>query len=177
MCFSQGCALVSTYLILLQQRQRALPFKSAVFICGGIPLDFLESIGIHVSTSMRQYDGLSRVALSRQTSIEALLTQGEQRWTVTSANGFLQLDSIGKLLISNAEGTDQKPRTSLISIPTVHIVGQKDARYHAGLQLASYCEESMRRGYDHGGGHTIPRSRQIGQDMASLVIWLAEKSK
>jgi hypothetical protein len=172
MCFSQGSALIATYL-LARQRKGELPgFKSVMFICGGIPLDFLETLGVHVSESMREYDEMSRAALSQQASLDALLTRGEQRWDgVSSASGLLHLD--GAKLDGNSSTLEDAPK---IMIPTAHVVGCKDARHSAGLQLASYCEQTTRRIFDHGGGHTIPRTQWVSQNMAALLIWMKEQS-
>ena len=65
------------------------------------------------------------------------------------------------------------PTRLQISIPTVHIYGSQDPRYPASIQLAQFCEPTVRRTYDHGGGHDVPRSRQVSENIATLLKWIA----
>ncbi|RDW74408.1 putative EF-hand calcium-binding domain protein [Aspergillus mulundensis] len=58
-----------------------------------------------------------------------------------------------------------------ITIPTVHIYGERDPRYIAGIQLSEVCEKSSRKVYNHGGGHEIPRFEAVSGAMADLVRW------
>ncbi|KAL4903887.1 hypothetical protein BDW74DRAFT_179472 [Aspergillus multicolor] len=58
-----------------------------------------------------------------------------------------------------------------VSIPTVHIYGERDPRYIAGIQLSEVCEKSTRKVYNHGGGHEIPRFEAVSGAMADLVRW------
>lgn len=59
------------------------------------------------------------------------------------------------------------PEDVRIKIPTVHIVGEKDPRWSAGVQLAYFCDD--RRFYDHRGGHDIPRTTPVSLKIAELV--------
>ncbi|QMW47219.1 hypothetical protein G4B11_010698 [Aspergillus flavus] len=47
----------------------------------------------------------------------------------------------------------------VIDIPTAHIWGRNDHRYHYGPQLSKLCNISNREVYVHDGGHEIPGSR------------------
>ncbi|KAL4737697.1 serine hydrolase-domain-containing protein [Aspergillus similis] len=58
-----------------------------------------------------------------------------------------------------------------IKIPTVHIYGERDPRYIAGVQLSEVCEKRSRKEYNHGGGHEIPRFEAVSGAMADLVRW------
>ncbi|KAL5047666.1 hypothetical protein BDW71DRAFT_206411 [Aspergillus fruticulosus] len=58
-----------------------------------------------------------------------------------------------------------------IKIPTVHIYGERDPRYIAGIQLSEVCEKRSRKAYNHGGGHEIPRFEAVSGAMADLVRW------
>lgn len=59
------------------------------------------------------------------------------------------------------------PKDIRIKIPTVHIVGAKDPRWSAGVQLAYFCDD--RKMFDHGGGHDIPRTTPVSLRIAELV--------
>lgn len=179
MCFSQGCALVATYLLWRQSRDLPSPFKSAMFICGGIPLQFLESLGVQVTASMHEYDDFSRVALSKQASLDALLIQGEQRWEGSSSPPFshdVGMRGSAEIIIDDLDLGSLE--TALrIKIPTAHVVGHKDPRYLAGLHLAKFCDGEQRRFFDHEGGHTIPRAQWVSQEMAALLVWMQKQSE
>ncbi|KAH8600099.1 putative EF-hand calcium-binding domain protein [Bisporella sp. PMI_857] len=166
--FSQGCALSST---LLLYHQKFYPhkeplFKVAMFICGGVPLNMLDDLGIPVSEEARDWDESSRNALFAKASSDAILREGSKRW----GHGF---DAVALQDTSNMFGInfDEIPKESLIQIPTVHVYGAKDPRYPASLQLAHFCDSSKRRMYDHGGGHDIPRMQAVSEMMAELVRW------
>ncbi|KAL4951481.1 serine hydrolase-domain-containing protein [Aspergillus filifer] len=58
-----------------------------------------------------------------------------------------------------------------ISIPTVHIYGERDPRYVAGIQLSELCDRAKRKVYNHGGGHEIPRFEAVSGALADLVRW------
>lgn len=59
----------------------------------------------------------------------------------------------------------------LIGIPTVHVYGARDPRYPASVTLSHFCDERMRRTFDHGGGHDIPRTGDVSHMMKELVEW------
>ncbi|TQV96695.1 serine hydrolase (FSH1) domain-containing protein [Cordyceps javanica] len=56
-----------------------------------------------------------------------------------------------------------------IRIPTVHIYGKKDEALSLSLNLRDMCDARMRVELDHGGGHDIPRSANVVQDMVAMI--------
>ena len=174
-CFSQGCSLIGSFLLYHYREtpDEPLPFKAAIFICGGLPLPVLEDLKLPLS--QKAYD------VNEQTV--ALLKQKAGALTNLAAN----LDKIkpGMGLWHDTAGLlhdpdvmpDEKdvfgidftamPADARIKIPTVHIYGAKDPRWPASVQLAHFCEN--RRMYDHGGGHDIPRSTDVSVRIASLL--------
>lgn len=60
--------------------QSAQPFRSAVFICEGLPLRFLVDQGYEVFDAAKDYDKRSGRALPHQTSFTALLQEGNEKW-------------------------------------------------------------------------------------------------
>ncbi|KAI9369884.1 hypothetical protein BJX61DRAFT_517787 [Aspergillus egyptiacus] len=58
-----------------------------------------------------------------------------------------------------------------IGVPTVHIYGERDPRYIAGIQLSEICVKGKRKVYNHGGGHEIPRFEAVSRAIADLVRW------
>jgi len=174
-CFSQGCSLVLTYLLYhaKERPDEPLPFKSAVFICGGVPFSVLEDLGLHVSQKAKDINDRTGEALRRKA--------GKLREIAANIDmispGFGLWDDTGDLLHdpsavperSDVFGLDFTafPGTALVDIPTVHVYGSKDPRWPSSMQLAHFC--SSRTMYDHGGGHEIPRSTAVSLRIAELV--------
>ena len=167
--FSQGCALISALLLYHQAETPHLPFpfKVAIFICGGAPLDVIEDVGIHVSPEARRWDEASKVGLMQQASSEAILRLGAERW------GKQAFDPAAPHDPSNIFGINCTliPEAKLIPIPTVHIYGAHDPRYPASVTLAHLCNRLVSKVYDHGGGHDIPRKTEVSKKIAELVEW------
>lgn len=160
--FSQGCVLGATMLLLHQAEIPDLPppFNAAIFICGGVPLAVAESIGFQIPAEVRERDVAGRRALWTQADSKAILARGADRWAGLPSTGKSEED-----LRREITGPCQIP------IPTVHVYGSKDPLYVAGVQLSGMCEETMRRVYDHGGGHEIPRTRDVSKSIADLIRW------
>lgn len=168
MNFSQGCALTSSLLLYHQQHhpEKAPLFKVAVFICGGVPINVLDDIGVYVTEEAREWDESSKAQLMAKASSDAILREGTKRWGL----GF---DPFAGNDQSNVFGINfnMVPKDWLIQIPTVHVYGSKDPRYPASVTLAHFCEKSVRRTFDHGGGHDIPRRADVSEMLAELVEW------
>lgn len=168
MNFSQGCALVSSFLLYHQQQNpNAEPlFKVAIFICGGLPLVVASDLGVDVTEEARDWDESSKQQLMSRASSDAILREGSKRWGL----GFDPFAEVDK---KNVFGInfDDVPKEVLIKIPTVHIYGAKDPRFPASVTLAHFCDPGSRKTYDHGGGHDIPRRREVSEMMAELVEW------
>jgi hypothetical protein len=167
--FSQGCVLGSSALLFHQEETPHLPppFKAAIFICGGPSMTVLEEMGFHVSAEARKRDAASRMALTLQAGSSALLTRGADRWT-----GLKSLD--GDLSEDQLRGEITSPYR--IKVPTVHIYGSKDPRYAAGVHLSGICDPETRRSFDHGGGHEIPRTAAVSDQIAGLFRWAAAQA-
>lgn len=162
--FSQGCVLGSSALLFHQEEtpHLPLPFKTAIFVCGGASLTVLEELGFHVSAEARERELASRSALASQAGSSAVLARGSSRWTgIDAIHGGLSEEELRKEITSPYR----------ISIPTVHIYGSKDPRYATGVHLSGICEPGNRRTYDHGGGHEIPRTEAVSTSIAELVQW------
>ena len=113
----------------------------------------------------------SSQALAEQASTEAILKSGLDRWAndAESVHGETSLD------LKNVFGLnfEEIPQRFRIKIPTVHIYGNKDPRCPASLQLVHFSSPELRRTYDHGGGHDVPRKTEVSESVANLVQWAA----
>ncbi|KMP06833.1 hypothetical protein DIZ76_014153 [Coccidioides immitis] len=200
LCFSQGCAVISSLILFHQNEhpEEPLPFKSVVFICGGIPLPALEHIGIHVPERAWQIHNQTAEAMSTQihtlqSEVEEIVqTKSRPRTRQKLPDENLEARGLertrrrdtGKphLLpefgLHNVYGLDITliPDCLRINIPTVHIYGSKDPRYPCSIQLAHFSKPEIRRVYDHGGGHEIPVTTRVSSEIALAVEWLASVS-
>ncbi|KAL9022852.1 MAG: hypothetical protein Q9196_007501 [Gyalolechia fulgens] len=174
MCFSQGCSLIASFCLYHQAETpgQPLPFKVAVFICGGVPLQVLEDVGIDVSDEAWEMNEKSSIALAQQASSDAILKSGLNRWVNADGvipNAHVPLDP------TNVFGLDftNMPKHLRIPVPTVHVYGNKDPRCPASLQLAQLSDPTWRKTYDHGGGHDVPRKTDVSKSIAQLLEWSA----
>ncbi|KAI4158303.1 MAG: hypothetical protein LQ342_007569 [Letrouitia transgressa] len=172
MCFSQGCSLIASYCLYHQSETPSspLPFKVAIFICGGVPFLALEDLGVEISERAREINNSSSRALSEQASADSILASGSNRWiavdgTVAGTNKVVNPANVFGLDFTRIPGNLR------IKIPTVHVFGSKDPRYPASLQLVQISEGKLRKTYDHGGGHDVPRNSEVSERIAELVEW------
>lgn len=182
MGFSQGCAVISSYILYHQKNspQKPLPFKTAIFICGGVPLGVLEDLGVTVPQEMHDLDEKTRVGLATAAAaINSMSSNGESRWVGPNGQTIAQKPDTAKALEADTMfGVDflNIPKELLIKIPTAHIFGYKDPMYSSSLQLARLCEPRFRKAFDTGGGHEIPRGKEVSETIADLVRWTAGMS-
>ncbi|KAK2813667.1 hypothetical protein FQN50_000065 [Emmonsiellopsis sp. PD_5] len=188
-CFSQGCSLAATMALYravdsaaagvlgsMGGEESSLPFRAAIFICGGIPLSALEDMGLEVSArahEISQVTGqLLNGAAGRLTELAEnvhLIKAGVGLWDLNDAAALLVHDPGRRPDRSDVFGLDftRFPGAARIRIPTVHIYGSKDPRWPAGVQLAEFCEDRVE--FDHGGGHDIPRSTEVSRKIAEMI--------
>jgi hypothetical protein len=173
-CFSQGCSLAISYLLYhgRETPDEELPFKSVIFICGGLPLPVLDDLGLPVSERAREVNdqtvGLLKAKAGRLARLAAdpgLLRRGEGLWDDTE--GLIH-DPAVMPMESDVFGLDftSFPDDVRVAIPTAHVYGAKDPRWPSSLQLAYFCRDRLM--YDHGGGHDIPRSTEVSNRIAQL---------
>ncbi|KAG0644949.1 hydrolase, partial [Hyphodiscus hymeniophilus] len=192
LCFSQGCAVIAS--LILQHNnehpEQPLPFKGIIFICGGMPLQILDTLGLPVSTAARDINIKSGLDLHKKAGAaaseiaEMLQATASQRremrglWDDTAnlvhGEGASDPNQLPEVDPTNVYGLDftRIPECLKISIPTVHIYGVKDPRYCSGVQLAHFCTADNRMVYDHRGGHEIPRTTAVSEKIADAVLWL-----
>lgn len=187
MMFSQGCALVASYLLYhaTETPGAPLPFKAAIFICGGVTINVVEDVGIHVSLEAREWEEKSRKGLLEKTTTVGNYKRAQDRWANT---GDLVFDPDQEIILKDVYGMDLSEdnlpdslkvngRRGLSGIPSVHIFGEKDPRYPQSLQLACLFDERDRRMFNHGSGHDIPRRKEVSEKITELVKWTARKRK
>ncbi|EHA47285.1 hypothetical protein MCOR27_008592 [Pyricularia oryzae] len=175
LCFSQGCALVGSYLLYHAREtpDAPLPFKSVIFICGGMPFDALEDLGIRVSQRAHDInDRTSKALKAKAAELQNLaknpdkIVPGVGLWDNT-----LDLCHDPRKMPNPTDvfGLDFTtfPQDLRITIPTVHIYGGKDPKWPSSMQLAYFCNN--RKMYDHQGGHDVPRSTEVSLRIAQLV--------
>lgn len=195
MGFSQGCSLISSYIIYhslaagsssSNSSAKPLPFKAAIFVCGGVPLQVLEDVGFAVSQRAKAINHETGKLLRQRTSTLAELAanpalikeeRGVPLWDRRDFSTGMCHDARKIPDVTDVFGLDLSdanvPEGVRIQIPTVHVYGAKDPRWPASLQLAFLCRN--RKTYDHGGGHDIPRTTEVSEKMAGLVMELLKE--
>ena len=173
--FSQGCSLVGSFLLYHYREtpEETLPFKAAIFVCGGLPLGVLEDLDIPVSQKAHDVnDETVRIMKAKAGALTELAANLDQ---IKRGMGLWN-DTVGLLHDPNVLPDESDvfgldftaiARDVRIKIPTLHIYGAKDPRWPASMQLAYFCEN--RKMYDHGGGHDIPRSTEVSLRIATMV--------
>lgn len=189
MCFSQGCVLLISYLLYHAKNRpnEPLPFRSAMFICGGVPLAVLEDLGFPVSDKAKEISAQTSKMLNARTSRIKSIVDGKEDYDgpgdLWRETDDLVHDPKQQLDPKDVFGLDFEEirsiatgwghngsRGCLVKIPTVHVYGAKDPRFPGSLQLSMFCENRLL--YDHGGGHDIPRFQNVSQKLAHLLQYL-----
>lgn len=198
MGFSQGCAVIASYIMYRQKekdKDRGLPFKVAIFICGGLPLGVVENLGGEVGKECWEWDERSCKDLHTLAGGLVNLKPGMDPWALHRHNGRIvdvhqegggSGDDGGWGPAAEKDGDDNAdirygldfskiPPSLAIRIPTVHIYGVKDPRAKASLLLSEFCdgENGRKKIFGHPGGHEIPRHRNVSEEIAELVEWIA----
>ncbi|KAH7139672.1 serine hydrolase FSH [Dactylonectria estremocensis] len=184
-CFSQGCSLAASMALYRavdaatshsksSKPDEPLPFRAAIFICGGVPLPVLEHMGLEVPVRAHEINkrtgellnGTAR-RLDDMAANVKLIPRGVGLWDAGKVD--LMHDPLARPALSDVFGLDftRFPASARIRIPTAHVYGSKDPRWPAGIQLAEFCDDRLE--YDHGGGHDIPRSTEVSNQIAGMI--------
>lgn len=183
--FSQGCAFITSFL-LYHQRERPnqpLPFKTAIFICGSLPLSVLENLGFPVSQTAYDIEDSTKRELQKKASALNTLEIGADRWAESDGDtknyARSSFDPLKPVDSRNVFGLDftRMPSDLRIDMPTVHIYGFKDPKYPGAIQLSQFYNPDLRKVYDHQGGHEIPRRDEVSETIAELVEWATSMAK
>ncbi|KAF7592122.1 hypothetical protein BBP40_000670 [Aspergillus hancockii] len=57
----------------------------------------------------------------------------------------------------------------IIKIPTCHVIGAEDPYIDGSMALYNVCDSDQAEIFDHGGGHILPRGKQIVQELVDVV--------
>lgn len=143
----------------------------------------LSALGVDVTQEARDWDHSSKIELQDRASSAAILRDGHNRWGTgfdpcaanlenRDSSGGKDGDGAKSEMVFGIDVT-KIPREMKIPIPTVHVYGSRDPRFPASVTLAQFCDERVRRTFDHGGGHEIPRVKDVSAMLAELVEWCA----
>ncbi|KAM7204959.1 Serine hydrolase FSH [Rhypophila sp. PSN 637] len=179
--FSQGGALIAS-MLLRQRRQRQLKgqsmpvedlFKVAVFTCTSLPFDLdcndaivksqqtagdgTTTTGLY-NTIINPLDGsvsIRNFHLDHHENNTPTSSNGEDKVETTRINGYLTAPEPTDGLPLRRYHPDREPAHLRISIPTVHIIGEKDPFAPQSKALVGLCEDAVV--VTHQGGHELPR--------------------
>ncbi len=155
--FSQGCSLIISYLLYHGRETPAapLPFKAAIFVCGGVPYAVLEDLGLDVSQRAKDINDSTGRALKRKAG--ALKEMAARPDTIQHGVGLWD----NTVDLEHDPGAMPPPDDVFVNIPTVHVYGSKDPRWPSSMQLAYFCKDKVM--YDHGGATTSPVEQCVRQ--------------
>ncbi|ORY70420.1 serine hydrolase FSH [Pseudomassariella vexata] len=184
LAFSQGCALVSSYILYQQwyEPEALPPFKFAIFICGEVPISALKDLGCPVSRDLEELDLRIQEQSSEKTTGQCHENHvdggGETRWRSkgTDYAAYIrraQFDSDDCFGLN----LNRIPLELKIRIPTVHVFGEGDPMVAGSVRLAGLCDPYIRKVYNHGGGHEIPETEQANHDLAGMLMWCADRGR
>jgi hypothetical protein len=186
-CFSQSAAVLSTLVLdnnfRAPEDRRPLPFKSIVFMNASLVYSVFEDHGLPITQAARDFKLASEEILYAKANdlqnlanIMTLKSRGTaDMWKDTSA---LLHDASVLPPVEDCYGLDFTtfpPEAFITDIPTVHIYGDKDPISSSGIQLAYLCRAEKQNMYNHQGGHDLPRSPKVAEEVAALFKKLSRK--
>ncbi|KAI1456397.1 serine hydrolase FSH [Annulohypoxylon moriforme] len=162
--FSQGAAVISSFLLYRQWYHQELPppFKFAIFIGGSIPLHVLKDLGVAVSKEAQS--AITQATLQRDQGLGPLPAH-----TVNARRAVFNSDDCFGLNLNRI------PLELKIRIPTVHIWGEQDPMFPGSTHLAGLCDPYIRKIYTHSGGHEIPQEESDLAQIVPLIEWCAQR--
>jgi pimeloyl-ACP methyl ester carboxylesterase len=170
--FSQGAALAASFILShqLDSPQKALPFKVAIFIAGGLPLSPSPTKGKDITAEARLAEKTGGLMLSplQEKELEIVVEMTNNRTIVESPDD--RIFSFDPDFFSGAR----------ISIPTVHIIGSNDPWAGYSKALVRLCRADLTKVQFHNGGHDVPRSEsslRLCADRIEEAIGVAHLSR
>ncbi|KAI8623317.1 serine hydrolase FSH [Xylariaceae sp. FL1651] len=163
--FSQGAALVSSYLLYQQwyEHEQAPPFKFAGFMSGSIPLDVLKSLGAQVSRAAERV--VEETELRRQGVLGPLPSHvSRARLAIFNSDDCFGLN------------LNKMPLELKIRVPTIHVWGQRDPEFPASIHLAGLCDPYIRKMHTHGDAHEVPQGVEDVSQLAQLILWCMQRA-
>lgn len=163
--FSQGAALISSYLLYHQwyDYEHSPPFRFATFISGSISLAVLKDLGVPVPRAAERVVGETKIR--RQENLGPL----PLHVSLARQAMFNSDDCFGLNL-------NKVPLELKIRIPTVHIWGTKDPGFPTSIHLAGLCDPYIRKIYTHDGAHEVPQGKEDAEQLSQLVLWCMQQA-
>ncbi|KAI1109818.1 serine hydrolase FSH [Nemania sp. NC0429] len=163
--FSQGAALISSYLLYHQwyNHEHDPPFRFATFISGSISLAVLKNLGVPVPRAAERV--VEEMDLRRRENLGPLPSHA----SLARQAMFNSDDCFGLNL-------NKVPLELKIRIPTVHIWGTEDPGFPAAIHLAGLCDPYIRKIYAHDGAHKVPQGKEDTEQLSQLVLWYMQQA-
>ncbi|KAI0597394.1 serine hydrolase FSH [Biscogniauxia sp. FL1348] len=158
--FSQGAALVSSYLLYQQwyNHESPPPFRFAMFISGSIPLQVLKDLGVPITKEAERVVEEARHQRHRGLGPLSAHSSKARRAVFNSDDCFgLNLNRI--------------PLELKIRIPSIHVWGKEDPLLPASIHLAGLCDPYIRKIHTHEGAHEVPVSKDDRMELGLLLQW------
>jgi hypothetical protein len=187
--FSQGAALVVSYMHRQQQRREGVPFDfallfSSVMPCSAIPTSCEDAVQRLIARGKSVTDpGLIRNAsLTRD---ERLFVQLLHDTIIPAKKQQQMLPAYDLDVYAGGDGVDA-PRimhpqllADRIHIPTVHVTGKRDLHYMRAMSEVAHglCDPRMARKLEHSGGHIPPQKPAEVKSVLRALEWAVRQSE
>jgi hypothetical protein len=196
--FSQGAAIAASVIASETQRNPTEDiFKFAVYVCAPMPFDPLSR------PLTFTYDEKNFLSVYQRTPDGRVLGVKAHDWlkdhqTLATIGDLEQVQEMirGQQKEINAhherENCLQTPQKAVSAdifrrfhplthnkcfrIPTVHVIGLKDADAEQGRALGKLCEPSLTKVVSHSGGHHFPKDRATTIKVAEAIQWAADRA-
>ncbi|KAL8727065.1 MAG: hypothetical protein Q9166_006308 [cf. Caloplaca sp. 2 TL-2023] len=184
--FSGGAAILSSLLLhhFHSNPQLPPPFRSAIFMNAYMPWSATVDLGKNVTPLVITRQSIPCTVAETE---KVLLVDQQRDSKVESSQGDLTPTMLQQTHEPSSSSTSSQPPhpkdysdivshrifpeldTVRISIPTAHILGEKDSVFESGLRLIEMCDPILMKVYKHAAAHEIPgRSGGGGRDLAKI---------
>lgn len=160
MGFSQGGALAAS-LILEQTKHDPLNplFRFAIFISATLPFDVDDTLGLDA-----WHD--ARAVFRHKVQTHTLRYPGIFAGEIDVAEPLGFPDDLTGTILNRFHPLKNKER---IGIPSVHIIGRKDAYRPQCELLSELCVGAGREVIEHDDGHRVPKDAKMSQAIVKSI--------
>lgn len=179
--FSQGAALTISYLHLCESRTIAPAIGFALFFSSVIPCSADEDFGDGLMGSICPLDESDEAGTRRHAVFKQILDD-----TIIPAQKNNAMMPNYDLAVYNSHDLTRAPRlmhaeltTGRISIPTIHVLGKKDAPYMRNMSETALglCAESCLKKLEHSGSHHPPQKNVEVKATVRAIEWAMKCAK
>ena len=181
--FSQGSAIGATIMLTEALKNPGKqPFKMGVFLSSTMPFDFgsgilrLKDDGVN-GLKATHFENGSQVPSPGQHEVDwindcrskGVIEEFEARRLQYQRTGVVEVDVLLRY--------NPVTHTQRLRLPTVHVIGVKDAYADHGRDLYGMCDTRQATLISHDGGHQLPRQTNSVVKVADAIVKAVEHTR